>query len=127
MRGSLRPNAGTVLGVLALVVAMAGTSIAATQIGKNDVGARELGKVTERSKTFPSNTKQTAYSEGTVPCRSGEELLGGGATITTSLGIDSGDQLAESGPAAGNRWYARANVGSAPTGKLKVTAICLAR
>lgn len=123
-RSSLgRPSPAMVVACLSLVVALTGTAIAAG-IGKNSVGAKELGKVQQRTETVEPDLKNTAYAEATARCRSGEQLLGGGAVIDGNQAISSEDVLAESGPVSDRAWYARALVATVKT-SLTVTAICL--
>ena len=74
-----KPSPAMVVACLALVVAMTGTSIAATQIGKNEVGAKELGKVTQRTETDLVDSQVDNHGQADAKCKKGEQLLGGGA------------------------------------------------
>ncbi len=113
-----------VVACAALIVALTGTAIAAG-VANNSVGAKELGRVEQRSTTVAANLKETAWAQATARCRVGEQLLGGGAVIDDNTSLSDGDELAESGPINARAWYARAYVGSAPQTTLTATAICL--
>jgi hypothetical protein len=112
-----------VVACLALVFSVVGTGIAASQIDKNSVGARELGKVKLRAKEKPiaggDNGKAIAK------CKRGEQLLGGGATLP---GADPNERpsVEQSGPKGDRRWRAvAANDDSLIEVTLRVTALCL--
>ena len=78
------PAPGTIIAVLALIVAMAGTAYAANRIRANSVGANKLKTITVR--TVPSaafggqagNNAIPAHKTVTVICAPGEVALSGG-------------------------------------------------
>jgi hypothetical protein len=119
---------------LALVVATAGTSIAATQIGKNEVGAKEFGKVTQRTETDLVDSQVDNHGQADAKCNKGEQLLGGGALFENA---DTGepanaDEFADldiSGPTSKNSWRGGGYVDDSETTdfRLIVTAFCLAK
>jgi hypothetical protein len=108
---------------LALVLAVAGTAVAASKIGGGSVGARELGEVVKRA------TEQTIAGDGngqaTAKCKRGEQLLGGGATLP---GADPNEHpsVEQNGPKGNRGWFAVANNDdSLIEATLRVTALCL--
>jgi len=114
-----------IVALVALVLALTGTAIAATQIGRNSVGARELGKVVLRAKD--QNITGGTHGRAVAKCKSGEQLLGGGATLP---GADPNERpsVEQSGPKDATRWLAAANNDDSTIDvTLRVTAICLKR
>ncbi len=129
-----KPSPALVVACLALVVAMAGTSIAATQIGKNEVGAKEFGKVTQRTETDLVDSQVANHGQADAKCNKGEQLLGGGALFESE---DTGepansDDYADvdiNGPTGKNSWRGGGYVDDSETTDftLIVTAFCLAK
>jgi hypothetical protein len=125
--GSRVLSPGTLVGVAALVLALAGTSIAATELGKNSVGATELGKVKLRSAEDamsgfdPPENRAVA----SVECKKKEQLLGGGATIpdVDPLSTDP-PSVEQNGPVDKRTWYAVGHTDNQEV-TLRVTALCL--
>ncbi len=122
--GSRVLSPGTLIGVAALVLALAGTSIAASQLGKNSVGATELGKVKLRSAEDVMSPAQDRAEE-TVQCGRKEQLLGGGATLPDA-DPESTDppSVEQNGPIDKRTWYAVGHTDN-DTVTLLVTALCL--
>jgi hypothetical protein len=125
-----RPSPAMVVACAALVVALTGTAIAAVEIGKNDVGARELGPVKLRTATdLVTSDFEDNHGDATARCKASEQLLGGGALFR---GADS-DEFADidfDGPKGKRAWTAGGYVNGdeAPDDfTLVVTAVCLKR
>jgi hypothetical protein len=118
--GLLSP--GTLIGVAALVLALAGTSVAAQGIGKNSVGAKELGKVKPRSASVVIDPGETG--EAVAQCKRGEQLLGGGATFSGVTAEESAD-IDLSYPEGGKAWAGGGYNGDGDPRELLVTALCL--
>jgi hypothetical protein len=118
-----------VVACAALIVALAGTSIADV-LGKGDVGARELGKVTLRSATkLVTSDLEDNHGDATAKCRRGEQLLSGGAVFKEAKSDDYAD-INYSGPKGKRAWRGGGYVNGdeAPDDfTLVVTAICLAK
>jgi hypothetical protein len=116
-----RQGAGIAIGVVALVVALTGTSIALPGLGKNTVGAKELDVVTPRTATaaLPSS----GYGEATAACAKREQLLGGGVAVDNA-NVNEFTAVLESGP-EGNGWHARMQNGGVNERTMTVTALCL--
>ena len=123
-----KPSPALVVACIALVFAIAGTSIAATKIGEGDVGARELGKVSLRKATDLVDSQVDNHGEATANCKSGEQLLGGGTTFKAAHSDDYAD-IDLSGPKGKNGWFGGGYVDDSETEdfELVVTAICLAK
>ncbi len=118
-----RPSPAMVVACLALVFSVVGTGIAASQIDKNSVGARELGKVKLRAKEKPIAGGDNG--QAIAKCRRGEQLLGGGATLP-GADPDEHPSVEQSGPKGDRRWRAVANNDdSLIEVTLRVTALCL--
>jgi hypothetical protein len=112
-----------IIAVLGLVLALMGTGIAATQLGRDSVGARELGDVQLRAKN--KTIAGGAFGKATAVCKRGEQLLGGGATLP---GSDPNERpsVEQSGPKGTRSWIAFANNDDSTVEvTLRVTAICL--
>jgi hypothetical protein len=120
-----KPSPALIVAGLALVLALAGTSIAASQLGKNSVGARELGKVKQRSKTDSIDPAVNDRGAATAKCKSGEQLLGGGATLPNADPASTDPpSIEQNGPLGQRRWTAVAHSDN-DTVTLRVTALCL--
>jgi hypothetical protein len=113
-----------IVACIALVFAVAGTAIAASQIGRNSIGAKELAKVVPR--TNEESIAGGANGQAAVNCKPGEQLLGGGATLP---GADPNERpsVEQNGPKGDNRgWRAVANNDDSTLSvTLRVTALCL--
>ena len=121
MTRTSKPSPAMVIACLALVLALAGTSIAA--IGNNSVGAEELGPVKLRNKERPVPPDENVTAG--VKCKRGEQLLGGGATLPGS-NPDEHPSVEQSGPVSARKWRAVANNDdSLLEATLRVTVICL--
>ncbi len=123
MATSRKPSPAMIVALLALVLALTGTAIAA--IGNNSIGADELGPVKLRSNERPVPPRGTAKAK--VQCKRGEQLLGGGATLPDS---DPEEQpsVEQSGPVSPRKWLAAANNSDSDlVATLRVTAICLTK
>jgi hypothetical protein len=116
-----RPSPAMVVACVALVLALAGTSIAA--IGDNSVGAEELGKVKQRSEETIIPADDNAQTN--AKCKSNEQLLGGGATLP-GANPDEEPSVEQSGPVTDRKWLAVGNnTDSAIEATLRVTVLCL--
>lgn len=151
-----RINSAHVLGVIAIVLALGGSAVAAKittqKLAKNAVtapkianeavkklkikdgavGAAKFGRTTIRTatETLPAGAGFAAPkgAEKEVKCLAGEKLLGGGADITDLAGADDPVTVAASAPTTdGLGWKARGLNGAAAARTLKVHAVCLAQ
>ena len=123
MRRDWTLSPGTLIGVAALVLALAGTSVAAQSIGKDAVGAKELGPVKLRSQETVIPGGEMA--EVSVSCKRGEQLLGGGATYPDSDPVER-PSVEHSGPVTKRKWLAvGSNDDSALEATLRLTVLCL--
>jgi hypothetical protein len=114
-----------VVASLALVLAVAGTAVAASQIARNSVGARELGGVVARAaeQTIAGGDNGQAIAK----CKRKEQLLGGGATLP-GADPDERPSVEQSGPKGSRGWLAVANNDDSMLEvTLRVTALCLKR
>jgi hypothetical protein len=115
-----------IVALFALVFAVSGTAIAASQIGRNSIGARELGTVVSR--TTEKVIAGGENGQATARCQRDEQLLGGGATLP---GADPNEHpsVEQNGPKGNSRgWLAVANNDDSTIGAtLRVTALCLKR
>jgi hypothetical protein len=119
------PSPAMIIAVLALVLGLVGTGIAATQLGRDSVGARELGDVRLRVKK--KTIAGGAFGKATAACKRGEQRLGGGATLP---GSDPNERpsVEQSGPKGARSWIAFANNDDSTVEvTLRVAAICLKR
>ncbi len=125
-----KPSPAMIVACAAMVVALTGTSIAATQIGKNDVGAKELGKVKLRTdKVLVESINEDNHGDVRAKCKSGEQLLGGGGVFADASADDFAD-INYSGPDGKRAWRAGGYVNGeeAPDDfTLVATAICLTK
>jgi FtsP/CotA-like multicopper oxidase with cupredoxin domain len=113
---------GLVLGLVALMVALGGTAIAAKALKANTVGGKQLKPVTVRTST--DSLEPNSLSNLTTTCAPGEQILGGG--IDVEPGQTTAVQIEES-HAAGNGWQGIAYSTSAGTHQFTVQALCLAK
>ena len=118
-----RQGAGLAVAVVALVVALSGTSIALPGLGKDSVGAKQLKVVTPRTATAP--LPSSGYNEATATCAKKEQLLGGGVSVDNA-NVNEFTAVLESGPKA-NGWHARMQNGGVNDRTMTVTALCLAK
>ncbi len=78
------PAPGTLIAIVALIVAMTGTAIAATHIRGNSIGSRKLKTVTVRTATSEAFGGQAehnaipAHKTAVVSCAPGEVAMSGG-------------------------------------------------
>jgi hypothetical protein len=113
-----------IVAVLALLLALAGTAIA---IDRGSVGARELAKVEQRSKTDLINPPGDERGQATVRCKRKEQLLGGGATLPDADPQSTDPPSVEqSGPSGRRGWKAVAHSDNDVV-TLRATALCLSR
>src|SRR5690242_20157178 len=91
-----RPSPALVLSIIALVVALGGTSYAAFSVPKNSVGTKQLknASVTNHklAKGAVGHQKLAANSVGTSNIQNGavtSAKLGPGAVVNASLGVNS--------------------------------------
>jgi hypothetical protein len=118
-----RPSPAMIVACLALAFAMAGTAIAATQIGKDSVGARELGEVVPRAKEV--SVLGGDNGQAIAKCKRGEQILGGGATLPGAEPAER-PSVERSGPHGRRGWLALANNDDSLIDvTLRVTALCL--
>jgi hypothetical protein len=120
-----RPSPAMVVAWLALACSVGGTAIAASQIGRNSVGAREFGKVVPRTKE--ETIAGGGNGQAVAKCNRGEQLLSGGATLP---GADPNERpsVEQSGPKGKRGWLAAANNDdSLIEVTLRVTALCLTK
>ena len=107
---SYRPSPGTVIAIIALIVALGGTAYAAKKIGSKQlangavtlkkikngaVGGSKLGNVIVRNATV--NIADGGVGSAIATCSGTEKMLGGGARFVHSLGATD-LQLISSGP-----------------------------
>jgi hypothetical protein len=111
-----------VVACVALMFAVAGTSIAATQISKNSVGAKELGNVKLRSASV--GVAGGDVGDTVATCKRGEQLLGGGATFSGVTALEGAD-IDLSYPDGKKAWAAGGYNGDGKPHDLVVTALCL--
>ncbi len=109
---AIRPSPALVVAVLALLVALGGTTYAVTALPKHSVGSAQLKKNAVRSKAVKN------YSLRAKDIRPGElppsEVLvknsgGGGPTVTAVLGVGAETVIQSMALPAGT-YYVRANV-----------------
>jgi hypothetical protein len=126
-----RPSPALIVGCIALVVALAGTSFALpgrdtvdrNDLKENSVGARALKSV--QLTTAQVNVDAGQYGEATASCRPSQQLLGGGADWNNAA-VNEFTALLDNGPTAdGTGWHARGQNGFTQTRTLTVTALCL--
>jgi hypothetical protein len=120
---------GVVLGVVALVIALAGTSIAlpgkgsvdGNDLKKKSVGAKALRATSTQTRT--ESVAQGAYGEQTVPCPGGQQLISGGGSWDNTAKTEF-TPVVESNKEA-NGWHVRAFNGHTAARTLTVYAYCL--
>jgi hypothetical protein len=124
-----RPSPGLIVGTVALIVALAGTSFALpgrnnvdrNDLRRNSVGAKALKGVVQR--TAEVNIDQNKFGEATVICRRKQQVLGGGADWNNEA-VDERNEILDSGPTA-EGWHARGVNRHNERRTLFVTALCL--
>jgi hypothetical protein len=113
-----------VVAVIALVLALTGTSYAVAKLGKDTVGAKQLKTVTTRTATAALNANGT-YAEATATCEPKEQVLGGGVSVDNQ-NVNEFTAVLEDGP-EGNGWHARMQNGGVNNLTMTVTALCLTK
>ena len=113
-----------VVAVIALVLALTGTSYAVAKLGKDTVGAKQLKTVTTRTATAPLNANGT-YAEATATCEPKEQVLGGGVSVDNQ-NVNEYTSTLENGP-EGNGWTARMQNAGVNDRTMTVTALCLTK
>lgn len=111
---------GTVLGVAAIVIALAGTSIAANKVrpSANTVGAKALK--TPITRTATASISPGTSGEATVTCQGQEQVISGGTrfNVVSGVGVDYAHMQ-------GNGWLARGFNFLATPVIMTVEAYCL--
>jgi hypothetical protein len=113
-----------VVAVIALMLALTGTSFAVAKLGKDTVGAKQLKVVTPRTAevALPQGGQ---YAEATANCEPKEQLLGGGVTVDNQ-NVNEYTSTLENGP-QGNGWTARMQNAGVTDRTMTVTALCLVK
>ena len=115
-----------VVAIVALVFAVAGTSIAATQIGNNSIGAQELAKVVTREETAVVDSQVNNHGDATAECKANEQRLAGGTAFEDAVAADFAD-VNYSAPVGKGGWTGGGYVDDSETDDytLVVSVICL--
>lgn len=139
------PSPATVLALLALFAALAGTayglgrnSVKSRHIAPDAVRARDLGPLKLRvGRILDADTTRGDgvfnFARGKAQCKRGEQLISGGLRLRKSGGVFGGAQsvaMVESGPVPRFRqWFVSLNsdLGGAAREKFVVFAYCLIR
>ena len=128
-----RPSAAMMVAVLALIVALGGSAVAAKKLGLNSLspGAKKktvgVGKLTYVTAQQTYNTDQPPGFNGyflTATCPSGTYVLGGGTKLASPVYAASSFALLEDYPSAGgftSHFYAGA---ASQADTVQVTAAC---
>jgi hypothetical protein len=127
-----RPRPAGIVAVVALILALAGTAVAAGKIGVGALsnGAKNktvgVGKLTYVSATGTFNTPQIQINKDTLSaqCPSGLRAIGGSAKSSTSSGQSHFALLQDYPTLTG--WTATFIVDGPPSEVITVTAICAA-
>jgi hypothetical protein len=125
-----RPGPAGVVAVLALILALAGTAVAAGKIGVGALsnGAKNktvgVGKLTYVSATGTFNTPSLQINNDTLSaqCPSGLRVIGGSAKSSTPSGQSNFALLQDYPTSTG--WTATFVVDGPPSEEITVTAIC---
>jgi hypothetical protein len=128
MRKTLKyASPGLVLGAVAIVIAMSGTSIAGDQ-AQTSAALKQKARATvtrvDQAATLPPQATNAGVAEFTVSCPAGTNVLGGGATLPVGTPSDIAPMLTESGP-QGNGWHVRYNSNETTAQSITVSADCL--
>jgi hypothetical protein len=119
---------GLVLGVVAIVIALAGTSLAGDKTRTHPAGSvkksiKTLPAVQQLS--IPPQSTNEGKVEATVNCPSGYgQVVGGGATFASGTPLTVDARLVESGP-QGRGWHVRYDNDQNTARSATVTALCL--
>lgn len=122
-------SAGVVLGVVAIVIALTGTSIALPGKGSvegNDLKAKSVGAKALRGMPTSSETESVdpgAYGEQTVSCPRGQQVISGGGSWNNE--DKSEFTLLNESNKEGNGWHVRGFNGHTTTRTLTIYAYCL--
>ncbi|MGC1801404.1 MAG: hypothetical protein WA701_13550 [Solirubrobacterales bacterium] len=121
---------GLVLGVVAIVIALAGTSLAGDKTRTHPAGSvkqsiKTLPAVQQLS--IPPQSTNEGKVEATVNCPSGYgQVVGGGATFASGTPLTVDARLIESGPnPQGHGWHVRYDNDQNTARSATVTALCL--
>ena len=112
---------GIVLGIIAIVIALTGTSIAAIKLKANTVGAKQLKPIT----TASTNVALPGHSavEGIANCPTGSDVISGGGKIDNATVGEN--QFTLESYKSGNGWYVRVGNSGNDSRTLTVEAYCL--
>ena len=119
---------GLVLGVVAIVIALAGTSLAGDKTRTHPAGSvkqsiKTLPAVQQLS--IPPQSINEGKVEATVNCPSGYgQVVGGGATFASGTPLTVDARLIESGP-QGRGWHVRYDNDQNTARSATVAALCL--
>ena len=115
---------GLVLGVVAVVIALAGTSLAGDSARTAAQVRTQVSQVVQQLSIPPQSTNEGKV-EATVNCPSGYgQVVGGGATFASGTPLTVDVRLFESGP-QGNGWHVRYDNDQNTARSATVAALCL--
>jgi hypothetical protein len=114
---------GLVLGVVAIVIALAGTSLAGDRQTHPAAVKNKVSPVVQQLSIPPQSTNEGKV-EATVNCPSGTQVVGGGATFASGTPLTVDVRLFESGP-QGNGWHVRYDNDQNTARSASVAALCL--
>ena len=114
---------GLVLGVVAIVIALAGTSLAGDSARTAAQVRTQVSQVVQQLSIPPQSTNEGKV-EATVNCPSGTKVVGGGATFASGTPLTVDVRLLESGP-QGNGWHVRYDNDQNTARSATVAALCL--
>ena len=118
------PRPGLVLGVVAIVIALAGTSLAGESATVSSTAAKAKVSQVVQQLSIPPQSTNEGKVEATVNCPSGTQVVGGGATFASGTPLTVDVRLFESGPQA-NGWHVRYDNEQNTARSATVAALCL--
>lgn len=113
-----------VLAILALIIAVAGSSVAVSSAKKKKKPAPHLVSTTrvDQPVTLPPQGTNNGVFEFQVDCPAGTSVTGGGLTINQTEQLDP--VLSESGP-QGNGWHVAGDLDITTAQPATITVLCL--